>query len=146
MLQNAYLLAKIGADTAENERNFAENLPKIGNYPTGPLPLVGSSSDAVEMRILARAMNSKWKSVQGSLTHRSHCRFLLQYEAPETSSQYLFSPRNIFAVFCKCFHFWMTIITFWFFPRRRKEASWNIFLKFRLHSQEMLRCELYHCG
>ena len=36
MLQNAYLLAKIGADTAEIERNFAENLPKIGNYPTGP--------------------------------------------------------------------------------------------------------------
>ena len=26
MLQNAYLLAKIGADTAENERTFAENL------------------------------------------------------------------------------------------------------------------------
>ena len=37
MLQNAYLLAKIGADTAENERKFAENLPKLGNYPTGPL-------------------------------------------------------------------------------------------------------------
>ena len=36
MLQNAYFLAKIGADTAKNERNFAENLPKIGNYPTGP--------------------------------------------------------------------------------------------------------------
>ena len=36
MLQNACLLAKIGADTAENERNFAEMLPKIGNYPTGP--------------------------------------------------------------------------------------------------------------
>ena len=35
MLQNAYFLAKIGADTAENERNFAENLPKSGNYPTG---------------------------------------------------------------------------------------------------------------
>ena len=34
MLQNAYSLAKIGADTAENERNFAEHLPKIGNYPT----------------------------------------------------------------------------------------------------------------
>ena len=31
MLQNAYLLAKIGADTAENERDFAEILPKIGN-------------------------------------------------------------------------------------------------------------------
>ena len=33
MLQNAYLLAKIGGDTAENERSFAEILPKIGNYP-----------------------------------------------------------------------------------------------------------------
>ena len=38
MLKNAYLLAKIGADTAENEQHFAEILPKIGNYPTGPLP------------------------------------------------------------------------------------------------------------
>ena len=27
MLQNAYLLAKIGTDTAENERSFAEILP-----------------------------------------------------------------------------------------------------------------------
>ena len=34
MLQNAYLLAKIGADTAENDRNFAEILPKIRNYPS----------------------------------------------------------------------------------------------------------------
>ena len=36
MLQNVYFLAKIGADTAENEQHFAEILPKIGNYPTGP--------------------------------------------------------------------------------------------------------------
>ena len=35
MLQNAYLPAKIGADTAENEQHFAEILPKTGNYPTG---------------------------------------------------------------------------------------------------------------
>jgi len=27
MLQNAYFLAKIGADTAENEQQFAEILP-----------------------------------------------------------------------------------------------------------------------
>ena len=27
MLQNAYLVAKIGADTAENEQHFAEILP-----------------------------------------------------------------------------------------------------------------------
>ena len=36
MLQNAYFVAKIGADTAENEQHFAEILPKTGNYPTGP--------------------------------------------------------------------------------------------------------------
>ena len=35
MLQNAYFLAKIGADTAENEQHCAEILPKTGNYPTG---------------------------------------------------------------------------------------------------------------
>ena len=35
MLKNAHWLAKFGADTAENQRNFAENLPIIGNYPTG---------------------------------------------------------------------------------------------------------------
>ena len=38
MLQNAYFLAKTGADTAENEWDFAEILPKFcqnnANYPT----------------------------------------------------------------------------------------------------------------
>ena len=29
MLQNAYFLAKIGADTAENEQHFAEILPRL---------------------------------------------------------------------------------------------------------------------
>ena len=32
MLQNAYLLAKIGADTAENEQNFAENSNVAKNW------------------------------------------------------------------------------------------------------------------
>ena len=53
MLQNACLLAKIGADTAENERNFAENLPKICNYPTGP-----SSRDSS-----SRELEPKWLRV-----------------------------------------------------------------------------------
>ena len=35
MLQSAYLIAQIGADTAENERNVAEILPKNSHYPTG---------------------------------------------------------------------------------------------------------------
>ena len=32
-MKNSYFLAKIGADTAENERHFAENLPKIWRVP-----------------------------------------------------------------------------------------------------------------
>ena len=36
MLQNAYFLAKIGADTAENEQHFAEILPKNGNVELRP--------------------------------------------------------------------------------------------------------------
>ena len=40
MLKTVYLLAKIGTDTAENERNFAEisNIAKkAGNYRMGPI-------------------------------------------------------------------------------------------------------------
>ena len=44
MLKHAYFLAKIFADTAENERHFAENLPKIGNYPKGPRPVISVRS------------------------------------------------------------------------------------------------------
>ena len=33
MLQNAYFLAKIGADTAENEQHFAEILPGVPEVP-----------------------------------------------------------------------------------------------------------------
>ena len=45
MLQNAYFLAKIGADTVENKRNFAEKFPKIGNYPTKRLVPAGLRAD-----------------------------------------------------------------------------------------------------
>ena len=41
MLKNAYLLAKVGADTAENEQHFAENLLKIGNYRGPAAPRAG---------------------------------------------------------------------------------------------------------
>ena len=34
MLQNAYLLAKIGADTAENEQHFAESCQKLATTST----------------------------------------------------------------------------------------------------------------
>ena len=42
MLQNAYFLAKIGADTAENEQHFAEILP-IGHRVADPSPFVTPS-------------------------------------------------------------------------------------------------------
>ena len=53
MLSNAYSLAKFRFDTAENERNFAENLPKTDNYPTGPLPRSAVSGRSPWLR-------SKW--------------------------------------------------------------------------------------
>ena len=53
MLQNAYFLAKVGADTAENEREFAENLPKIGNYtlqgPRRPAVAHHRAANALEL-------------------------------------------------------------------------------------------------
>ena len=40
MLNNAYLLAKIGADTAANEQHFAETLPIGRRGPSGHDPVV----------------------------------------------------------------------------------------------------------
>ena len=60
MLQNAYFLAKIGADTAENEQHFAEILP-TEILPTAccistprrdwPLPIVHLSGAGAALRI-----------------------------------------------------------------------------------------------
>ena len=47
MLQNAYILAKIGADTAENEQHVAEILQKTGNYPTGSSDPSSRAADVV---------------------------------------------------------------------------------------------------
>ena len=42
MLQNAHLLAKIGADTAENERKFAKHFDKNWQLPHGSRPTCAS--------------------------------------------------------------------------------------------------------
>ena len=67
MLQKAYLLAKIGADTAENEEHFAKNLRKTDNYPTGPSwsPFGIASIPAAELLRLEKppfrlASTQKW--------------------------------------------------------------------------------------
>ena len=66
MLQNAYLLAKVGADTAENERNFTQILQEelatrssgapararrpgpprqVGRFDTGPPTLISQPNE-----------------------------------------------------------------------------------------------------
>ena len=47
MLQNAYFLAKIGADTAENEQHFAENLPKFAQKLEEKLENIGADHAVV---------------------------------------------------------------------------------------------------
>ena len=81
MLQNAYLLAKIGADTAENERNFAENLPKIGNYPTGPLPYGAAAACAARGRGSGRTSSSMLQSIES--TEDLHCDRMQTRACPE---------------------------------------------------------------
>ena len=49
MLQNAYLLAKIGADTAENERIFAEICQKLATTLRGVLLVLASAEAAQEV-------------------------------------------------------------------------------------------------
>ena len=63
MLQNAYLVAKIGADTAENERN----LPRIGHYPTGPRHEGGGPRGPGRPR--------RGRSRRGPLHEAKHVRF-----------------------------------------------------------------------
>ena len=48
MLQSAYFLAKIGADTAENEQHFAEILP-IGRRAAGADRRLASRMGAVDL-------------------------------------------------------------------------------------------------
>ena len=63
MLQNAYFLAKIGADTAENEQHFAEILPKTGNYPTGQHQSTSTGSGQAA-RQAAQPAGQPWGSCQ----------------------------------------------------------------------------------
>ena len=56
MLSNAYLLAKFRFDTAENERNFAEILPKTDIYLTDPVPVsIRCSEDRAGLHAAAGA-------------------------------------------------------------------------------------------
>ena len=71
MLQNAYFLAKIGADTAENEQHFAEILPTdalcrlagtiylLPFEESGPAGKVGCYPDLELLRSMVEAWSHK---------------------------------------------------------------------------------------
>ena len=76
MLQNAYFLAKIGADTAENEQHFAEILPKTGNYPTGPTgqePRGGAGALLPAPRRRVRGEEGRQLALPGPPARKSAC-------------------------------------------------------------------------
>ena len=64
--KNLCSFAKIGAVTAENERNFAENLPTIGNYPTGPPLELILTEVVLQVPVGARACGQPTASVAAS--------------------------------------------------------------------------------
>ena len=59
MLKNAYSLAKIGADTAENEQNFAEKWPKIGTLPYGSTLVLPARSFGLGLGYLSTRLRGR---------------------------------------------------------------------------------------
>ena len=66
MLQNAYLVAKIGADTAENEQHFAEILP-VGGRRDDPAAALAED----DVRLPAGAQAAAVPPVRGEWLLRS---------------------------------------------------------------------------
>ena len=60
ILKNAYLHAKIGADTAENERMFAENLPKNWQLPCGSTTVYSRDAAGVMETVGSGACTGPW--------------------------------------------------------------------------------------
>ena len=80
MLQNAYFLAKIGADTAENEQHFAEMYPFSDNMPAGEGPSAGPpSADSVPSLPGRRYLGKFCKFLAGSFSAESKRNFARKY-------------------------------------------------------------------
>ena len=95
MLQNAYLLAKIGADTAENEQQFAENLPKIGHHPRQ----TGSATRPTPRRASAHPDGKfKWPEIT-IFTKRS----VEEYHGWKQNLQTIFRCSRLFVRILQCF-------------------------------------------
>ena len=104
MLQNAYLLAKVGANTAENERNFAEILSKIGNYPTGPADHRGLRP-ANFWQIFARFRLYRHRSLQVNTRFEAFFKIyqILKLKFLKVQSWQNFANFATFAKFCLIF-------------------------------------------
>ena len=81
MLQNAYFLAKIGADTAENEQHFAEILPTDALGRAGRAPIqapraltAGGATGAARRRASGRLAEKNPRSSLGVQNSSSACR------------------------------------------------------------------------
>ena len=85
MLKNAYFLAKIGADTAENERNFAKNLQLPYGSPRGSGGLrstryarSGHRASDQPPGLVGQAPNpAAFPKQNGALCFRSFCSIML---------------------------------------------------------------------
>ena len=72
MLQNAYFLAKIGADTAENEQHFAEILPTDALGNEAIVPTAGDPRNLWRPRSKAGAMRRGfWDRRMGAIFPRA---------------------------------------------------------------------------
>ena len=84
MLQNAYFLAKIGADTAENEQHFAENLPKVGCGANVIAPAATAAPDP-----------NACKEHTGKSRHGDDCKDLSCYELQVRTSLFFLKDVNL---------------------------------------------------
>ena len=91
MLKNAYLLAKIGADTAENERKFAKNLQlPYGSTTVWAIEL--NDSFVITTFSLIRCDNAFWMKARAWATLQtmgggaSKARSEAKYEVPTSES------------------------------------------------------------
>ena len=67
MLQNAYFLAKIGADTAKNEQHFAEILPSEPSEPDGEAPRAASAPLGAEALVGRRRFHPARGAAEGAV-------------------------------------------------------------------------------
>ena len=99
MLQNEYLLAKIGADIAENERNFAESLPKIGNYP--PRTTLRRGTPSAAKRLRSAVTRARRDAPARKVRMRAAPRVFSQDGPLSRSREMRFEPFLVWTV-CRC--------------------------------------------